>query len=178
YIISEDSPHTQNVNPYGNVLYYKSKDHIKATLFANKIVASHDPHFFYPLITEKFKRKIHAKIIFIQHGELGVKNLTALYSKDAGRIEDDLMIVISDIERDITLIDLSYNKELLAFTVLSRFERLYKNHISTKRQLFINPTFRELLLKKHVFLESEYLKRYLNLIYDQRLQQLSEKYNF
>src|SRR5690625_1033030 len=178
YIISEDSPHTQNVNPYGNVLYYKSKDHIKATLFANKIVASHDPHFFYPLRTEKFKRKLHAKIIFIQHGVLGVKNLTALYSKDAGRIEADLMIVSSDKERDITLRDFGYKKDQVAVTGLSRFDSLFKNDIPTKRQLLIIPTWREWLLQKHVFLESEYLKRYLNLIYDQRLHQLSEKYNF
>src|SRR5699024_4939066 len=49
YVIEEDSPELKNVKPLGNVLYYKSKEHIKHVLMAKRIIGSHHPDYLYPL---------------------------------------------------------------------------------------------------------------------------------
>src|SRR5699024_5130066 len=80
YVITEDSPERKKVEKLGNVLLFGSKEHIKNTMVATKVFSSHHPDYLFPLRTEKFKNKVKATKIFIQHGVLGLKKLNHMYS--------------------------------------------------------------------------------------------------
>src|SRR5699024_11818145 len=77
YVIDPKSPELRNVSSYGNVLYSKSKEHIKMVISATRIIGSHHPDYLYPLRTHEFKRKVKAQRIFLQHGIMGTNNMLA-----------------------------------------------------------------------------------------------------
>src|SRR5699024_2757828 len=58
YVIEKDSPELERVQPLGNILFYKSKEHIRAILIATRIIGSHHPDYLYPLRTDEFKAKV------------------------------------------------------------------------------------------------------------------------
>src|SRR5699024_3348315 len=93
YVINHDSPDRDNVEPYGNILYFKSKQHMKMIMFATRIITSHHPYYIYPIRTQKFKQKLFAKKIFLQHGILGAKNMAAFYGKSSQQFESDMILV-------------------------------------------------------------------------------------
>src|SRR5699024_7730067 len=64
YVIDKNSPEAENVEQLGNVIYYKSKEHIKATIAATRIIGSHHPDYIYPLRTDEFSNKIRGKKVF------------------------------------------------------------------------------------------------------------------
>lgn len=178
YIINQNSPDLENVEPYGNVLYFKSKKHIKATIFANKVIMSHHADYLYPLRTKDFKRKLRASIVFLQHGILGAKNMTAFYGSKSEKFDADLMVVSSEREKKIATDDFGYANHEVAVTGLSRFDSLFKDDIPMKRQVLVIPTWREWLTREDLFLNSEYLERYRELIFHPKLKELSETYDF
>src|SRR5699024_926818 len=139
---------------------------------------SHHPYYIYPIRTQKFKQKLFAKKIFLQHGILGAKNMAAFYGKSSQQFESDMILVSSEKEKRIATEDLGYSDEEVAITGLSRFDSLLKNDIKPKRQLLIIPTWREWLLREDIFLESEYLERYRELVYHPKLKELSNIYDF
>lgn len=178
YVIESDSPELANVEPLGNVLYYKSKKHIKYTLMAKRIISSHHPDYLYPIRTDEFFKRVKAKKVFLQHGVLGTKNIEHLYGKKAPSFNTDLFLVSSDYEKQIVINDLGYDKEEVVVTGLSRFDSLFEKNVEIKRQLLIIPTWREWLVREDDFLESEYYLNYRELVNSENLHQLAEKYNF
>src|SRR5699024_11848821 len=68
YVIDKDSSELKNVEPLGNVLYYKSKEHIEKTIAATRIIGSHHPDYLYPLRSDTFKKKVKGGKVFLQHG--------------------------------------------------------------------------------------------------------------
>lgn len=178
YVIKEDSPEYENVKPLGNVLLYKSKEHIAATLAATRIVGSHHPDYLYPVRSEAFKKNVRGKKVFIQHGIMGTKNMVANYGKNTSGFDTDLFLVSSDREKELVVNDLEYNKDEVAVTGLSRFDALFKQDVTVKRQVVIMPTWREWLVHEDLFLESEYFERYKSLIHNETLHQLAKEHNF
>lgn len=178
YVIKKDSPELENIKHLGNVLYFKSKEHIKMTLAATRIVGSHHPDYLYPLRSESFKKKVKGKKVFIQHGIMGTKNMVANYGKYTSGFETDLFLVSSDREKELVVNDLEYKAEDVAVTGLSRFDALFKKDVEKKRQLLIMPTWREWLVREDLFLESEYFERYKSLINSDKLHHLAEKHQF
>lgn len=178
YVIEKDSPELKNVEPYGNVLFYKSKQHIKNVLIAERIIGSHHPDYLYPLRTKQFDKKVKAKKIFLQHGVMGTKNMVANYGKNAPSFSTDLFLVSSQFEREMIINDFGYDPDEVVITGLSRFDSLFKDDVKTRRQLLIIPTWREWLVRDDQFLESEYYERYKELIYNKELHQLAKTYNF
>lgn len=178
YVIESDSPELENVKPLGNVLFYKSKKHIKYTLMARRIISSHHPDYLYPLRTDEFFKKVKAKKVFIQHGVLGTKNIEHFYSKNSPSFNTDLFLVSSDYEKQIVINDFGYNVNEVVVTGLSRFDSLFEPDVEIKRQLLIIPTWREWLVREDVFLESEYYQNYKELVHNQTLHDLANKYNF
>ncbi|WLV24151.1 CDP-glycerol glycerophosphotransferase family protein [Aciduricibacillus chroicocephali] len=178
YVIEKDSPELKNVEKYGNILIYKSEDHILYTLMATRIIGSHHPEYLYPLRTDEFKEKVQAQKVFLQHGVLGVKNIEEFYSAKSGTFKTDLFIVSSDFEKQIVTDDLHYKPGNIAVTGLSRFDSLFAEDVPEKRQLLIIPTWREWLSNAEQFEESEYFARYKNLINNTELHEMAEKYGF
>src|SRR5699024_6844373 len=60
----------------------------------------------------------------------------------------------------------------------SRFDRLFDNAETVKRQLLIIPTWREWLVEESKFLESEYFERYRDLVLNETLHEYARRYNF
>src|SRR5699024_596877 len=145
YVIEKNSPELKNVKDFGNILYFKSKKHIKYTLIAKRVVGSHHPDYIYPLRTKEFSSKVKAKKVFLQHGVMGTKNTIHFYGKESPSFETDLFIVSSDFERNMIIHDFGYKPHQVVVTGLSRFDSLFENDIEQKRQLLIIPTWREWL---------------------------------
>src|SRR5690625_2645001 len=178
YIIEENSPELDNVLPYGNVLFYKSKEHIKHVLMATRVIGSHHPDYLYPLRTKEFNKKVKAKKVFLQHGVMGTKNMVANYGKSALSFSTDIFMVSSLFEKEMIVNDFGYDPQDVFITGLSRFDNLLKDDIETKKQVLIIPTWRDWLITDDKFLESEYFERYSNLIHDPRLHELAQQYDF
>lgn len=178
YVIERDSPELRNVEPLGNILFYKSKKHIWNTLMASKIIGSHHPDYLYPLRTKRFKNAVHATKVFLQHGVMGTKNMVANYGKHASSFDTDLFLVSSDFEKNMIVHDFGYNPNEVEITGLSRFDSLLKNDIDIKRQLLIIPTWRDWIVNDESFFESEYFERYRELIHHPILHQLAKQYHF
>src|SRR5699024_2194723 len=178
YVIDKDSPNLNKVLPYGNVVYFKSKEHIRLTLMATRIIGSHHPDYLFPLRTKEFEKKVKAKKIFLQHGVMGTKNMIANYGKEAPGFSTDLFLVSSEFEREMIINDFGYDPRDVKVTGLSRFDTLLDRKNIVKRQLLIIPTWREWLVRDDVFLESEYYQQYKELIFNPNLHQLAIEYDF
>ncbi|MDQ0185712.1 CDP-glycerol glycerophosphotransferase family protein [Cytobacillus kochii] len=178
YVIEEDSPERRNVESLGNILIYGSKKHILYTLMASKILGSHHADYLFPMRTEKFKKLVKAKKVFLQHGVIGTKNTKHFYGVNSPSFDTDMFIVSSDYEKNIIVQDFGYSPDTVAVTGLSRFDSLFDNKTKVKRQLLIIPTWREWIVNDEVFFESEYFARYKQLVNHPKLHELSKKYNF
>lgn len=178
YVIEADSPERNNVKDLGNVLEYKSKEHIWRTITATKIISSHHPDYLYPIRTNKFKNKVKADKVFLQHGVMGTKNMVANYGKNAPGFNTDFFIVSSDFEKKMIVQDFGYKPNSVFVTGLSRFDSLFKKDVEPKRQLLIIPTWRDWIVTDEVFLESEYYQRYIQIINSEKLKNLATQYNF
>src|SRR5690625_513252 len=178
YVIEEDSPELKNVKHLGKNVYVKSKEHIKSVLMASRIIGSHHPDYLYPLRTTDFIQKVKGKKVFLQHGILGTKNTEHFYGKNSLSFSTDLFLVSSEREKSIVVNDFGYSKKEVAITGLSRFDRLFDNAETVKRQLLIIPTWREWLVEESKFLESEYFERYRDLVLNETLHEYARRYNF
>ncbi|WP_409302922.1 CDP-glycerol glycerophosphotransferase family protein [Peribacillus sp. SCS-155] len=178
YVIEKESPEARNVEPLGNVLYFKSKEHVWNTLISTRVISSHHPDYLYPMRTKYFKRKVKAIKIFLQHGVMGTKNMIANYGKKASGFDTDLFLVSSDFERNMIVTDFGYDEEQVFVTGLSRFDSLFKKDTETKRQLLIIPTWRDWITTDEVFLESEYFDRYKTLVNHPALHKMAADYGF
>lgn len=178
YVIEEHSPELKNVKPLGQVLYFKSKEHIFHTFMARKVISSHHPDYLYPLRTKQYKKAIKATKVFLQHGVMGTKNMVANYGKRAPGFDTDLFLVSSDFEKEMIVNDFGYDPNEVMVTGLSRFDSLLAEDIEKKQQLLIIPTWRDWIINDDVFIESEYFERYRELINHPKLHELADSLNF
>jgi CDP-glycerol glycerophosphotransferase len=176
YVIERDSPERVNVEPLGNVVDFGSREHIRLTLLADKVVGTHHPDFLYPLRTREFDRAVRATRVFLQHGVMGTKWMTSLYGKWAPGFDTDLVIVSSEREREYLLTDFGYEPDEVAVTGLPRFDSLLAGDVPTNpRQLLIMPTWRDWLQDIDAYPESEFHLTWSGLLHDPRLRDLVEE---
>lgn len=177
YVIEKDSPERKNVDSLGNVLYFKSKDHIWQTLISTRIISSHHPDYLYPIRTKKFKNAVKGIKIFLQHGVMGTKNMVANYGKSALGFDTDLFLVSSTFEKEMIVKDFGYDPTEVFITGLSRFDNLFAGDIPLKRQILIIPTWRDWIVTDDQFMESEYFERYKELVYSKDLHLMAAEQN-
>jgi CDP-glycerol glycerophosphotransferase len=175
YVIEKDSPERKNVEPYGNVLTFKSKEHVWNSIIATKVISSHHPDYLYPLRTPRYKSLVKATKVFLQHGVMGTKNMVANYGKKAASFNTDLFLVSSDFEKEMIVNDFGYKPKEVLVTGLSRFDNLLKNDVPLKNQILIIPTWRDWINNEESFLESEYFERFRELVYHPKLHALAER---
>ncbi|MEC2158526.1 CDP-glycerol glycerophosphotransferase family protein [Virgibacillus halodenitrificans] len=178
YVIDKNSPEKKNIEQLGNVLEFKSKEHIWNTIIAKKVISSHHPDYLYPIRTQTFKNKVKADKVFLQHGVMGTKNMIANYGKQSPGFDTDLFMVSSDFEKEMIVKDFGYDDNQVFVTGLSRFDTLFKKDVKTKRQILIIPTWRDWIVTEEAFFESEYYRRYKELINNEKLYKLAEKFKF
>ncbi|TMU84080.1 CDP-glycerol glycerophosphotransferase [Bacillus sp. BHET2] len=174
YVIEKDSPERRNVEPLGNVIFFKSKEHIWYSLIATKIISSHHPDYLYPIRTNKFKKAVKATKVFLQHGVMGTKNMVANYGKSAPSFDTDLFLVSSDFEKEMIINDFGYNSKEVFVTGLSRFDRLFVDDVPQKNQILIIPTWRDWISNDENFLTSEYYERYKELVHHPDLHSFAQ----
>ncbi|MED1468601.1 CDP-glycerol glycerophosphotransferase family protein [Bacillus salipaludis] len=175
YVIEKDSPERKNVEPLGNVLDFKSKEHIWHVLMATRIIGSHHPDYLYPVRSKRFKKAVKGIKVFLQHGVMGTKNMIANYGKGAPGFKTDAFLVSSDFEKEMIVNDFGYHPKEVSVTGLSRFDSLLAKDVPIKRQILIIPTWRDWITTDEKFLESEYYERYRNLILHPDLHQMAAK---
>src|SRR6185436_6971910 len=173
YVMDPASPDNRNVASLGNVLAYRSKEHVRATLTAERIVGSHHPDFLYPLRTPRFRRAVRATKVFLQHGVMGTKWMVPNYGKEAPGFETDLFIVSSEREKQYIVNDFEYDPREVAVTGLSRFDALLTPDVPQRRQLLVMPTWRDWLMDADLYLASEYHQRWSQFLHDPRLHDLA-----
>lgn len=178
YVIEKDSPERKNVEKYGNVIDFKSKEHIKYALIAKKVISSHHPDYLYPIRTPAFNAKVKADKVFLQHGVMGTKNMVANYGKHAPGFDTDLFMVSSDFEKKMIVFDFGYDPNQVFVTGLSRFDTLFKKDVTPKRQVLIIPTWRDWIVTDEALFESEYYDRYQQLVNSPKLHQLAQAWDF
>ncbi|WRP06369.1 CDP-glycerol glycerophosphotransferase family protein [Rossellomorea aquimaris] len=175
YVIEKDSPERENVDPLGNVIEYKSKEHIYYSLLASKVISSHHPDYLYPIRTKRFKHAVKATKVFLQHGVMGTKNMVANYGKSAPAFNTDLFLVSSDFEKEMIVNDFGYDPKDVSVTGLSRFDSLLTKDVPLKNQILIIPTWRDWIGNEDAFMESEYYERYKELVYHPDIHSLAKE---
>lgn len=177
YVIKKDSLERKNVEKFGNIIDFNSKEHFEKVIQAKYICGTHHPDSLYPIRSKEYIKNIQAKKIFLQHGVFGTKNIAPIYAKSVNEFYTDLFITSSQKERQIAISDLGYSPSEVVSTGLSRFESLFKDDITQKRQLLIIPTWRDWITNNEIFEQSDYFQRYLSLLTNPKLAELSEKFN-
>ena len=174
YVLEPSSAELANVEPLGNVLAHRSKEHVRVTMLADRIFGTHHPDFIYPLRTRQFRKAVAAQKVFLQHGVMGTKWLTAYYGKGVEAFETDLFIVSSKREKEYIVGDFGWDPREVAVTGLARFDGLLAPDTAVRRQLLIIPTWREWLQNDaENYLASEYHERWAGLLHDPRLIELA-----
>ncbi|VEI31597.1 CDP-glycerol:poly(glycerophosphate) glycerophosphotransferase [Listeria grayi] len=174
YVIDRNSSELKNVAPFGNIIYYQSPEHFDIMLKADFICSTHHPEQIYPIDSYRYTKKIKAKKVFLQHGVLGLKNLSQIYGKQLKDFNIDLFITSSEREKQIVERDLGYDNYQIKVTGLPRFDNLFTEKRETKDQILIIPTWRDWLSNIELLQASEYLERYTELLAHPKIKALAE----
>lgn len=123
YIISEDSPDLEHLKlPEEKIVYYKSPKHFDLMTRATYIAHTHSSFYAVPLLSDYANLyALRMKKIFLQHGIMGVRDLSYLYGKRT--LFTDRYVVSSDREKKLVL-NMGYEENEIVLSGLSRFDSL------------------------------------------------------
>jgi len=177
YVIDNTSKDYDRIKHLNNIVVFGSKKHFEVAAKANVLISTHDLENILPYKTARnFWGYENTLRVFLQHGVLGRKKVE--YDKKNYDLPFHLFNVSSTREKyDIVVNQLGYNPENVGVTGLSRFDNLPLEPKEKIKKILIMPTWRDWLNSDHAFNNSEYMKRYLGLINNQKLEKLLDKYN-
>ena len=115
------------------MLTYRSTEHIDKVLQAERIVGSHHPDFLYPSRSPRFRRRVNAEKVFLQHGVTGAKWMVPNYGKQVSGFETSLVCVCSDREKQFFVNDFGYSPHEVAVTGFARFDALFADDVPRRR---------------------------------------------
>ncbi len=176
YVMDTASPKYANVAELGNVVDHRSKEHVRLSLLADRIVGSHHPDFLYPTRSPRFRRAVRAPRVFLQHGVMGIKPMADLYGKNAGDFETDVFVVSSEREKAYVVDDFGYHPDEVAVTGLTRFDTLFADDVPVRQQILIMPTWRAWLPDGPAYLTSDHHARWSGLLHNPRLREVVERH--
>ena len=174
YVIESDSPDRAKLEPLGNVVTMHSRDHIRYTLLASRFLGTHHTDFLLAHRGRRMLRWTRGTRIFLQHGVLGTKQLSQMYGRRAPGFSTDYFVVSSDLEAEIVRNDFGFSRRQVAVTGLARFDRLLDGTVEADRAVLIIPTWRDWLIHDDRYLQSEYRRRWNELVDDPRVRGLAE----
>jgi CDP-glycerol glycerophosphotransferase (TagB/SpsB family) len=175
YIINKDSEQYKNVEEYGNIINYNSFKHKVYMLIADVFVSAyHFKSFSYPKNFNKYEKYINAKEIFLQHG---------VYIHDVSEwtfVEKNpynLLVTSSPLEKKYVVNEMGYSYDVVKDIGLCRFDNLYNNDV--KNEILLMPTWRSFLKNENLksFKYTEYYKKYISLLKNDKLRRILEKNN-
>nr|WP_263313454.1 CDP-glycerol glycerophosphotransferase family protein [Mammaliicoccus sp. Marseille-Q6498] len=150
YIVNENSTDLRNLENYKeNVVFYKSPKNLKVLYEADIICHSHTSYYALPFRANELEREIGTKKrVFLQHGIIGVRNLSGMYARKPHERFTDLFVVSSEREKDIIVNGYGFSKDEAILTGLPRFDLLIKeksdiiNKFKEGKRILIMPTWR------------------------------------
>jgi len=167
YVIEKDSIDRKKLENYkDNVLDFMSLKFIYALLAANLLISPDSRAHAYiwqynkSLVATLLPKKNH---MFLGHGVLAFKRLNDSFT--ARSMKSVLCTVTSEKEADIVCNELGFSRDRIATTGYARFDVLHDTSGDSKN-ILIMPTHRSWVfgIERRVFVESEYYKRYMELI--------------
>lgn len=174
YVIEADSPDRAKLEPLGNVVTMHSREHIRYTLLASRFLGTHHTDFLLAHRDRRMVRWARGTRIFLQHGILGTKQLSQMYGRRAPGFSTDYFVVSSELEAEIVRNDFGFSRRQVAVTGLARFDRLLDGSVEPDRAVLIIPTWRDWLLHSDRYLQSEYRRRWNELVDDPRVRGLAD----
>lgn len=182
YLISDITKDFANLADYqDNIVYYKTKEHVDVFLDSDILVSSHGTNYACPVVDSKSKLVLQNKLkVFLQHGILGVRDMTHLYGKNEDSPFTNLFVTSSERERDMVINEFGYKPNEVVLSGLPRFDRLFKsleNRTSQLKSVLIMPSWREGLNNKTSaeFKKSLFFKSFDELLNDPDLKVFAEK---
>lgn len=181
YVIDKKSPDYERVKKYdSNVLDFLSLDHMVYLLGARLLVSSESKSHSYvwrpngSFFPRFIKKK---KLFFLQHGVIALKKIDSVFGKD-GSQPVNKFVVSTPQERSIVINRFGYKTSQVCLTGLARWDALDDKSDSC-REILLMPTWRSWLdeAENSLFVKSDYYKNYSNLINNDRLIKLLEKYD-
>lgn len=166
-------------NEYKNILDYESFKHRFYYIFADKIISSQGSEFYLnpfmvgnPKLTSGISQ---VDFYFLQHGIIKDNISTWLRKYDRN---PKLIVTSTNLEYE-SLFDEGYfyDKETVQILGLPRYDNLEDNYFS-RRQIIIMPSWRNYLTDEESFLNSEFYKRFNNLINNEKLINYAEDNNY
>lgn len=173
YVITADSPDRKNLQGLDNIITFGSMKHFKLAATADTFIGSHDVEYLLPTKAVDWPNYQESKRVFLQHGVLGRKKVD--YDKQYYKYPFTMVCVSSRPEYNLVTKRMGYDSNEVKITGLSRFDRLMENH-EAERSILLIPTWRD-WIREHEFTDSEYFSKYKELLSDDRLNELLEKYN-
>ena len=171
FIISNKSKDFKRLNEFGNIINYKSKEHMILSCFAEKIISSHpDDEIVNPFFGEYEKYLnglFSAKICFLQHG-ITLNNVSSWLRK----YDKFLSLIITASKKEYNSFfenPYNYSESVVQLLGFPRYDKLKKG--SEKNQILIMPTWRRFLRNndEHEIRESEYIKKINSLLNNKEL---------
>lgn len=175
YVIDSTSLDRDNFDSMDHVVTFNSAEHFRVAYLAQVICGTHDYKLLLPTVNHDFLKLIKAKIVFLQHGVLGTKNLIDINGRMFDTFYADVFVTSSEREKNIVTNDLKYPEDSVIVSGLPRFDRLFETGNKVKRQILIIPTWRDWLRDDDIFKESNYLYVYNSLINRPVFRELADK---
>ena len=179
FCITKKSADYEKVRALGKVIEYGSLKHLIILNLADYLITTHNYGYMYKfgIFNNDIRKKINtfkAKIIFLQHGIIKDKMDVLIYPN----AKFDLFICGAKPEYEYIKKIYNHPKNIVQYTGLARFDNLH--NFEVKNQILLMPTWRLFLNSENEegFKQSEYFKRYSDLIKNKKLINILEKSNY
>lgn len=180
FVLSEESPDFKRLKEIGQVVAYKSREHLLLTMLADKVISSHGDEYvrnvFYG--SKMIVKDIYSyKYVFLQHG-ITKDDLSDWLNKYQKNIA--LFVTSATQEYESILAgDYYYTENEVKLVGFPRYDKLIQD-IEPKKQILFAPTWRKYLAVEadkdtgirpynKQFKESEYYQFYQTIMNDDRL---------
>ena len=167
YVLEKQSVDRKKLKKYsGNVVNFMSLKFMLLFLASNLLISPDSRAHAYSwqpvksLIVPRLSKKNH---VFLGHGVLAFKRLNDSFT--ARSMKSVLCTVTSKQEADIVCNELGFSRDKIAITGYARFDVL-KDTSGNSKDILIMPTHRSWLfgVERKVFTNSEYYRRYMEII--------------
>lgn len=173
YIIDKKSSDYAKVRNIGDTIQYRSKEHyismIKAKMLISTHIKGYTPQINLFVFLDKFRIfKQKGKKVFLQHGIIKDK-MTYIKS------DIDLFISGAKAEYDFLVNEYPQYKNSIKLTGLARYDYLKPKK---DKQILIMPTWRLYLENVKDITQTDYYRRYMNLINNEKLEEILKKNDY
>jgi CDP-glycerol glycerophosphotransferase (TagB/SpsB family) len=180
YVIDKHAVDYKKVSKYGrNILKFMSLRYMVYMLRCQLLISSDARNHSYvwqnqdSLLVSSIRRKNH---VFLGHGVLALKRLNESFEEQ--NMRSVLCTVTSDAEARIFREELGFGYHQVAVAGYPRFDAL-EDKSENYREILVMPTHRRWVfgIEREKFVESEYYKRYMELINSPHLMEQLEKHD-